>query len=441
MTDLRRYSVAAVVLLVVLRVAVGWQLLYEGLWKIDTLQTTKPWTSAGYLKNSVGPLRDNFREMTGDPDDLKWLDYDAVSAKWKDWSVRFRNHYQLDDKQAQTLDELLNGRTSKVGNLEVYAQGLASLPDGVTDLKKASGVSEKVIWYEAENKRLLIDASRVLTPSEKDRLNKVVKRPADLPEDEDWAPTKRQADYLEAVRRIYERQQKSFGYLRKLSGALVGDPDLTGNSDWQRVGKRDEYISLLDEYEADYAKAKTSFEWDHLAYTNKKIQALRVELTGPIKAMETSLQDDAYKLLTSAQRQRGGVPEPMTTVRLADTMTILGLTVLGFMLIAGLFSRFTAAAAAFMLFNFYLAMPPLPGVPPLPGPEHSFIVNKNLIEVFALLALAALPTGKWFGLDALLGPFLANWKADKKVSASLKSSVATGDEPESEEAAATAPAT
>ena len=54
MSDLRRYSVAAVVLIVVLRLSIGWQLLYEGLWKIDTLKTPKPWTSAGYLKELRG---------------------------------------------------------------------------------------------------------------------------------------------------------------------------------------------------------------------------------------------------------------------------------------------------------------------------------------------------------------------------------------------------
>jgi hypothetical protein len=36
------------------------------------------------------------------------------------------------------------------------------------------------------------------------------------------------------------------------------------------------------------------------------------------------------------------------------------------------------------------------------------IVNKNLIEVFALAALACLPTGIWFGLDSLIARFIAS---------------------------------
>ena len=43
---------------------------------------------------------------------------------------------------------------------------------------------------------------------------------------------------------------------------------------------------------------------------------------------------------------------------------------------------------------------PFPGIPDPPGTtEHSLIVNKNLIEVLALLAIAFMPTGQWFGVD------------------------------------------
>ena len=185
----------------------------------------------------------------------------------------------------------------------------------------------------------------------------------------------------------------------------------------------------MAQYEADYAKATTKFEWDHLKHVWGDIQTLRSDLTGPIKAMEADFQDDAATLLNVEQQSRGPVPKPWTTVRVADTMTIIGLTALGTLLILGLFTRFAALAAAFMLFNFYLAMPPLPGVPEIPGPEHSLIVNKNLIEVFALLAIAALPSGIWFGLDRLLSVFFAQWAEDGKVSKTRHSSIATGDEP------------
>ncbi len=70
----------------------------------------------------------------------------------------------------------------------------------------------------------------------------------------------------------------------------------------------------------------------------------------------------------------------------------------------GPLSRVSVIAGGGASLSFYLAMPPWPGVEDLleaAGPEHSFIVNKNLIEVIALLAIACMPTGQWFGMDRL----------------------------------------
>jgi len=415
-TEIRRYSLAAVVLLVVLRLGIGWQLLYEGLWKIDTLHTATPWTSAGYLRNSVGPMRDTFRNLAGDPDELDWLDYDKVAAKWQGWANRFQSHYGLSKSQAGSLYRILNGSQKKVGDREAFSEPLKALPSGIEKLN----VSEKIVWFDPKAKQLNVDASRFLKPDEKAKLEKLVAGRDD----------QEAKDFRKALDKVYSRQKKTMGYLRRLAGALKGNPDLLGDDDWQRVGQLDLYKQQLAAYEKAHAAASIDFEWDHVQHTWGEIQTLRAELTGPIKAMEKEFHDQAEGLLTTAQlTSKGGVPEPWTMLKFTDTMTIIGLTALGCLLMLGLFTRFAAVAAAFMLFNFYLAMPPLPGVPEIPGPEHSFIINKNLIEVFALLAIAALPTGQWFGLDRVLSIFVSKWKADKKVSSSLHSTVATGDEP------------
>ena len=82
MNDLKSVSLLAIILIVVLRISIGWQFLYEGMWKYDQMDGPTPWSSEGYLKNAQGPFRDRFRRMTGDPDDLHWLDYTEMSRKW-----------------------------------------------------------------------------------------------------------------------------------------------------------------------------------------------------------------------------------------------------------------------------------------------------------------------------------------------------------------------
>ena len=91
-----------------------------------------------------------------------------------------------------------------------------------------------------------------------------------------------------------------------------------------------------------------------------------------------------------------------------------GLTIFGFLLMIGLFTRLSSLGGAALLMLFYMAMPPWPGVQEIPSIEHNLIVNKVLVEALALLALAALPTGKWFGLDAAISALLFRRKVAEK---------------------------
>ena len=50
-----------------------------------------------------------------------------------------------------------------------------------------------------------------------------------------------------------------------------------------------------------------------------------------------------------------------------------------------------------------LTQPSLPWIPAPPKSEGNYlVVNKNVIEMVALLALMTTRTGQWFGLDALV---------------------------------------
>src|SRR5438552_170846 len=64
------------VFLVLLRFAIGWHFLIEGLEKLDShyhwfhpkTRDSRPWSSEAYLKGSTGPLAPLFRGQLGNPD-------------------------------------------------------------------------------------------------------------------------------------------------------------------------------------------------------------------------------------------------------------------------------------------------------------------------------------------------------------------------------------
>lgn len=383
MADVRKYSGAAVIFLVVLRLGIGWQLLYEGLWKINTQSTPTPWSAEGYLKNAQGPMRDVFRTMAGDPDDKSWLNADTVGARWDAWKQRFFKHYGLNDSQQGALTRLIDGSAE-------YAAQLDKLPEGV-DFKAAG--QDKVIRFDAARKLLLIDGKRHMVPAEKATLEAQI-------EGQNGAEFEA---YRAALNAAYARSSR-LSYKERVRAHLMGNPDNAGLIDG-RISQIELYNRMLDRYQEKLASADLPYQFEHLNRTWSDTRQKAAELAGPVIALDRELQDEAINMLSVDQLKRGPLPQPLSVLRVVDLLTIAGLAGLGLLLISGLFTRFAAFSAAMMIFGFYLAMPPLPGVPEAPGPEHSFIVNKNLIEVLALLALACIPSGMWFGLDSLLATF------------------------------------
>lgn len=415
MSNLRKIPVLAVVFLVTLRIFIGWQFFYEGVWKLKTLETARPWTSAGYLKNSQGPLRETFREMSGDPDDLNWLDAEAVSSDWENWLERFKQqHSDLSEDQIKRLDLLLDGPEEFVAKLD-------ALPEGV----EIRGSLGEVVRFDPDRQRLIVDGKMHLTPAERERLLRLVKVQED-PAEADLEKNEQAKQFQKAVRDVYKRSSR-LSFNERLRASLVGDPERAGlidesqegTIDYKRLGQIELYQEQLARYEANRAKAEEAFQHDHLKKQWSDLQGLRAQLVGPIKALDAEFKEAAYDVLDTEQLASGPVPGPWQQIEMIDMTTIYGLVILGMLLIAGLFSRIAALGAAVLLLSFYLAMPPWPGVvdfQELPGPEHSYLIDKNLIEVCALLALACMPTGQWFGLDSFFVGFKARRRARSSAS-------------------------
>ena len=104
-----------------------------------------------------------------------------------------------------------------------------------------------------------------------------------------------------------------------------------------------------------------------------------------------------------------------STMGSLDAMVTVGLTAIGLCLILGLCTRLAALGGACFLVNVVLSQFPWPTVYPY-SPDmvgHFMIFNKDGIELLILLLIAALPAGRWGGLDwflwNLVGKNLYRW--------------------------------
>jgi thiosulfate dehydrogenase [quinone] large subunit len=84
----------------------------------------------------------------------------------------------------------------------------------------------------------------------------------------------------------------------------------------------------------------------------------------------------------------------------ADLITMYGLTIVGVLLILGLFTRLASLGGIGFLLLFYLCNPPFVGYfYSIPSEGSYLIVNKNVVEFAALVVILVTGSGKFAGLD------------------------------------------
>ena len=59
--------------IILLRIAIGWHFFFEGIDKVESMrrgvtETSRPFSSAGYLNEASGPASKLIKEQIGDPD-------------------------------------------------------------------------------------------------------------------------------------------------------------------------------------------------------------------------------------------------------------------------------------------------------------------------------------------------------------------------------------
>lgn len=105
-------------------------------------------------------------------------------------------------------------------------------------------------------------------------------------------------------------------------------------------------------------------------------------------------------------------------LKFVDIFNSWGLILIGFSLFIGLFMRWSSLAGAILLFLYFIAYPPIPGYTFGVIAEGNYQwVDKNLIELFALIALMVIPTGYFYGVDR----WISRWKQEKPTAPMPKS--------------------
>ncbi|MFQ5732729.1 MAG: hypothetical protein ACE5KM_12350 [Planctomycetaceae bacterium] len=453
MINIKRLTVLAVLVLVVTRIAIGWHFFYEGLWKFRTVGTANEWSAAPFLRNSRGPFRENFRALIDDPDDLNWLDHEWVDTRWKAWQEKFVAFHELTKEQQQQLSDKLDGPKEFVGKERILGDPQKNpYVAGKLGRKLIGGALErnKIIQLRIDSKRrwyLVVKGDQHLIPQERDRLlrdarkiEQDYRREAKQFTGEKAEQAEAQAnlvrDFQKALKDV-DRRNARLSFRERLAVLLKGDSkrvtqidkDQPEESvDHRRPGETDQYRDRVVRYNAMLTSAKQNFQHEHLQRQAQHIRTLHTKLVGPVKGLEYEMLQAARSLLTETQREKGEVPiAPPTRIDRVNQATMWGLMVIGMMLIVGFFSRLSALAGGLLVLSFYLAMPPWPGVPPAPGPEHTLFINKNAVEVLALFALALIPTGKFFGIDAFfIGLFGSRASRSAAASPATASSQRTG---------------
>ncbi len=373
----------AVFFLLALRLAIGWQFLFEGLHKVNSHltgpnDTTRPFSSEPYFKVAPGPLGSLMRKQFEDPEaffaaklkptkeiapaDFAKLDAkeqaalcpEAVAKEIDEWPAKVQESIKKDEEDA----------IKKANDREAEAAKSAKTDEERACNKASAELARQTAKTTAEEYRKALEK---------------------LAKDDLLTPAK--ATYARWVYGVDKRDAKLKG--------VTNDANFT-------APQRLEYLAWLrGELKAADGPFGPGMGNGH---TSKKMADMRLDLV----AAEGDLVKDTNAFIAELKAGMSAgkvvdVPKADTRGALMDRVTMWFLVGVGSCILAGLFTRPACVLAAGFLIVTYLNHPPFPWYPAPPGTEgNPLFINKNAIECLALLALAGLPTGRWLGLDALV---------------------------------------
>ncbi len=399
-------NTAAKVFLVLLRIAIGWHFLYEGVWKIasDT-GAGQQYTSRYFLQASVARLRDSL----ADPPSA------AATAERLDlWQAEVVKYFKA---QGNPLSEEQKGRLAALcGKIAEHAAeddaggfGLewTFLHENVLQLAADQDGRQ---YFSSED--YLRQAAGPLRPvfrsfiGDADGLSRLTKESAQAAIE---ARYKQVVDHFQS--RGYpltpEQRTKLAAVRDRLELSIAATLD-----DRAFQARLADYRALLARVRADGGRLTAPFSRERLAADRTRLDAIAAELLAFVNEPLIELSNQVQALETVDQMRAGPPPHPSAPTVLVDWAIKTGLSAIGLCLILGLFTPIAAAAAALQLLIFYFASPPWPSLPAATLGGHYLYVDRNVIEMLAALVLIVIPTPR---LERALQRAAARFRSPEKL--------------------------
>ncbi|MGJ5816702.1 hypothetical protein [Paludibaculum fermentans] len=384
-------------MLVALRIVIGWHFLYEGVYKLDSDRGTAQYAAARYpLQAATGRLHNDL---------TKNLPLPGVSARvdaWNDEIVKvFKARQPLSEDQKAKLTDL--GDKIKLA----AAEGVQG-----ADLMQFDWtlVHEEVLKLATEQEGEQFSSLPFLQASagpfrslfrglvpDMDGLERLTEVALKQRMDDRYGEILRH--FSEAGKPFTADQQKRLAAVRDTVKAAAVE---TVTAPWFQVRLAD-YRLLRQRVAA--AETNAPFTRERRDADRKKLDVIAGELLSYLNEPLSEMAVQTQGIATVDQLGAGPLPRPGDTAAWVDRAIKTSLTVIGILLMLGLFTPIAACAAAAQLAVFYLASPPWPGLPAMSVAGHYLFVDRNLIEAFAALVIATTATGRWAGLDF----YLARW--------------------------------
>jgi uncharacterized membrane protein YphA (DoxX/SURF4 family) len=323
------------VMLVALRLAIGWHFFKEGL----AHRADPNWSSEGFLRQAKGPMADS---------------YQAMLPKFHGWDRLILT--PLADKGSPNSGEAGDDPTATKDAAEPSSKPVAVYADWLNEVNKD--------WKTEQDS---VASFYKLDAQQQEQANEILKQSSKQMEElmKGSKESKGYGDDVRLYRELVYRAQtmpaapggNEIPFMKNRATAVAHDP-------LGEVG---------------------------LSGTSAVISSTPAEWRADAKGIEDLYHDRLIDLLTPDQRKLGQMPADTAQIHKIDTVVSWGILVAGGCLIVGLFTRLAALAGAAFLLSVVCSQPPW-----IPGTVETY---SQVIEMFAMLALATTAVGRWGGLD------------------------------------------